>query len=210
MKGNSKNGIIGKIGVIGRFKPLHNGGELMLEAICNNAEQVIIGIGSCNKYNARNPFTAEESEEMIHLVLAQKYSNYTIIKIPDYGHLPQYRDGKKWKETVVEKFGALDYFVSGNDYVSNLLKDRYDIMHPCELIPKEKQIMLKATEVRVEMARGGNWQDLVPDAVSEYITRNGLDKRFRKEFGLETLAKLGEHYWLPEDILQERQNVELR
>lgn len=50
-----------KLGAIGRFKPLHLGAAAMLEALCENAEEVVIGIGSSNKYNLRNPFTAEES-----------------------------------------------------------------------------------------------------------------------------------------------------
>ena len=38
------------------------------------------------------------------------------------------------------------------------------------------------------MARGEAWQELVPPEVAAFIENNGLDERFRREFGLETLA----------------------
>jgi nicotinamide mononucleotide adenylyltransferase len=42
--------------------------------------------------------------------------------------------------------------------------------------------------VRKTMARGGDWRDLVPKEVADYITARQLDERFRREFGLQTLA----------------------
>ncbi len=198
---------LGRIGVVGRFKPLHKGGALMLEAACENADYVIIGIGSSNKYNVRNPFTAEESKEMIDRYLSSRFDNYSIIFIPDFGHIPEYSDGQKWRKYMLNAYGKLDHFVSGNDYVRNLLKEDYDIIHPGSLIPKEKHLMLRATEVRVEMARHGNWKAFVPEEVVNYLEDNGLVERFRKEFGLQTLANLLEDYNLPENIKQEREHI---
>ncbi|MDO8516897.1 MAG: adenylyltransferase/cytidyltransferase family protein [Nanoarchaeota archaeon] len=248
---------LGKVGLIGRFKPVHNGAALMLETVCEKAESVIIGIGSSNKYNARNPFLPEESEEMVRLVL-EKFSNqknplvysgnfldegnssefpalkikqifsdlklkpvslqpnykelnfnfrhYEILHVPDFSHILQYSNGEKWKEYVCGQFGELDNFVTSNDFVKELLKDRYNIIHPSELIPKEKQILLKATEVRLEMARFGNWKKLVPEKISEYLEKNNLVSRFQNEFGLQTLALLSENLNLneTEDAAEEK------
>ena len=195
-----------KLGVIGRFKPLHNGGALLLETVCEQAEQVIIGVGSPNKYNMRNPFTAEETKKMLEAYLSPRFKNYEIVFVKDYAHIPKYSDGKKWKEEAVKTFGSLDAFVTGNDWTAELLKQDYKIIHPAELIPEEKWIMLRATMVRVEMAKGGNWQELVPEAVARYIKENKLDERFRKEFGLQTIAKLADcdDYTQPEDAWAER------
>ena len=195
-----------KLGVIGRFKPLHNGGALLLETVCEQAEHVIIGIGSPNKYNMRNPFTAEETKEILEAYLSPRFKNYEIVFVQDYAHIPEYSDGKKWKEETVKRFGSLDAFVTGNDWTAELLKQDYKILHPAELIPEEKWIMLRATMVRVEMAKGGNWQELVPEAVARYIKENKLDERFRKEFGLQTIAKLADckDYTQPEDAWAER------
>ena len=198
---------LGKIGVVGRFKPLHNGGVVMLETLCENAEHVTIGLGSCNKYNARNPFTAEESKKMIDLVLSPKYSNYSTLFIPDYAHVPEYRDGKKWVEEVLEQYGPLDAFISGDDYVSDLLKEHYRIIHPASLIPDDKKIRVRATMARVEIAKGTDeWKHYVPKEVADYLENSGLVERFRKEFGLETLALLenGVDYTRHESSVEEK------
>lgn len=179
---------LGRVGVIGRFKPLHNGGAVMLDAICEHAEHVIIGLGSSNKYNLRNPFTAEESAGMVHAHLSLRFSNYELIHVPDFGHIKEYSDGRKWKEYVQEHFGALDHFVSGNEYVSELLKDKYNVIHPTALISPEKYVMIRATEVRMKMARYEDWQSLVPEVVAQYLENNNLVERFRKKFGLQTIA----------------------
>jgi hypothetical protein len=42
--------------------------------------------------------------------------------------------------------------------------------------------------VRQAMAEGDGWQEMVPSAVADYLTQNQLDQRFRREFGLQTLA----------------------
>ncbi len=196
---------LGTVGLVGRFKPLHNGGAAMLESICDNADHVLIGIGSSNKYNSRNPFTAEESRGMIDAYLSQRFSNYSFIEVPDFAHIPEYSDGQKWKEYVVGHFGKLDYFVSGNSYVSELLQDKYRIIHTAEKIPSEKRTCLRATTVRMEMAKGCDWKRLVPKEVADYLEKNGLVERFRREFGLETIAELsGTEYLKHETALDEK------
>ncbi|MEK6816851.1 MAG: hypothetical protein AABY09_04515 [Nanoarchaeota archaeon] len=180
------------LGVIGRFKPLHIGGELMLKAVCGNAERAVIGIGSCNKHNMRNPFTPEETKGMIDAVLAPKYSNYSIVFIPDFAHIPEFSDGQRWRKEIVGRFGTLDAFVSGDDYVSDLLKDDYRIIKPTELIRPEDYVFVRSTMVRVAMAKGEDYSRMVSAQVSEYLERNGLVERFRKEFGLQTLTSLAD------------------
>lgn len=178
----------GLVGLIGRWKPLHVGGYRVLRSACENSEFVKIGVGSSNKYNLRNPFTSEESKKMIEYSLSPEFDNFEVVEIPDFGHVPEYRDGKRWTQEIVDKFGDLDVFISSNDYVRDLLKDKYDLVHCWELLNKKDQIRLRATHVRIEMAKFGNWERLVPEKVADYIKENNLDDRFRKEFGLKTLA----------------------
>lgn len=179
-----------RVGFIGRFKPLHNGGAVALEAICRQAAEVIIGLGSSNKYNLRNPFTAEESRGMLEAFLTPRFANYSFVEVPDFAHLPEYADGQQWRKYILEHFGTLNYFFTGNLYVKQLLEGDYPFLHPASLLPQEKMIKLRATEVRVEIARGGNWQSLVPLQVADYLERNSLVERFRREFGRETLSAL--------------------
>ncbi len=178
------------VGLIGRFKPLHNGAALMLDAVCDQAEEVKIGIGSSNKYNLRNPFTVEETEGMIRAYLSPRHGNFKIIHVPDFAHVPDYADGQQWRRYVKDHFGTLDAFVSGNDYVRNLLREDYTIINPANLIAAEKYLRMRATEVRLEMARSGSWRNLIPQEVAAYLTENNLVERFYKEFGTQALAQV--------------------
>jgi nicotinamide-nucleotide adenylyltransferase len=170
-----------RIGMIARWKPVHLGHTAILRALCNSGEEALIGVGSSNRYNARNPFTFEETRDMIQLVLAS-FSNYQIILVPDLD------DGPRWRVMVKDLFCALDAFVTENPYVTDLLKDDYRVIRPVELIPPRERVPAEGSAVRRAMARGEDWESLVPPVVAEYIKSNHLDVRFRNEFGLETLA----------------------
>jgi nicotinamide-nucleotide adenylyltransferase len=169
------------IGMIARWRPVHRGHAPVLHALCDRASQALIGIGSSNRYDLRNPFTLEETMDMIQLVLADR-QNYTLIPVPDLD------DGPRWRVMVMELFGPLDLFLTDNPYVSSLLTADYNIIKPVELVPEDEKIALDGRMVRREMARGDGWRDLVPQEVADYITARQLDERFRREFGLQTLA----------------------
>ena len=189
------------LGLVGRFKPLHKGGYALITSACEKAENIIIGIGSVNKYNLRNPFTPEEVEGMLHAVLKPEHTNYNIVRIQDFAHIPEYANGKHWAECIAKEFGLLDAFISGNSFVEGLLKHFYSIINPCKIIPPERWIKLCATEVRVAMASHNDWQSLVPDRVADYLENQGLVSLFQREFGLQTLAMLasGKDYRASED-----------
>jgi len=170
-----------RIGMVARWRPVHNGQAAVLRALCSNAREVLIGIGSSNRYNARNPFTLTETEDMLRLVLDGR-DNVRIIPVPDLD------DGLRWRLMLLGLFGPLDLFVTDNPYVANLLKDDYPLRRPVELVPLSERVRIDGSMVRAAMARGERWQAWVPEKVAEYIQSNGLDVRFRKEFGLETLA----------------------
>ncbi len=89
---------------------------------------------------------------------------------------------------VVGIFGPLDAFVTANPYVAGLLKDDYPILRPVALVPTEDRVRIDGTMVRRAMAGGDAWTDLVPNEIAAYIKEHRLDERFRREFGLETLA----------------------
>jgi nicotinamide-nucleotide adenylyltransferase len=181
-----------RIAMIARWRPVHAGQVAVLRALCASAEKVLIGIGSSNRYNARNPFTLEETEDMLRLALEERGllreehprndGGVEIVAVPDLD------DGPRWRDMVKGLFGALDMFVTDNPYVANLMKDIYRLAKPVELVPPEARVRVDGSMVRARMARGERWQDWVPARCVEYIESRGLDERFRREFGLQTLA----------------------
>lgn len=170
-----------RIGMIARWRPVHLGHAPVLCALCDGASEALIGIGSSNIYDVRSPFTLDETIDMIRLVLGDR-QNYTLIPVPDLF------DGPRWRVMVIDLFGALDLFVTENPYVASLLSGDYRVIRPVTLVPEEERVAIDGSLVRREMARGEGWQDLVPREVADYITAKKLDERFRREFGLETLA----------------------
>ncbi len=171
-----------RIATIARWKPVHNGHLPVLRALCEAADHAVIGMGSSNAYDLRNPFTLQETETMLRLALSG-WDNYSLLPVPDL------HDGPRWRAMVKEMMGDLDLFVTDNPYVYHLLRDDYRVERPVSLIPAQEQIRLNGTMVRLAMARGEDWQSLTPPAVADYILQQGLDLRFRREFGLQTLAQ---------------------
>lgn len=172
---------LGRLGMVARWKPVHLGHAAVLEALAEHADEVLIGIGSSNRYDIRNPFTPEESEAMIRRVLGGR-RGYTILPVPDLGH------GPRWRAMVTELFGPLDLFVTANGYVRDLMREVYRVIHPVTLVAPERRVPLDATAVRRAMAQGEGWKEMVPPEVATWIEDQGLDRRFRREFGLATLA----------------------
>lgn len=167
--------------MIARWRPVHLGHTPVLRALCERSDQAIIGIGSANRYNLRNPFTLEETIDMLRLALAD-HNNYKLLPIEDLD------DGPRWREMIKPLLGQVDLFVTANPYVAQLLQADYPICRPVSLIANEDKIPLDGTMVRHEMAAGGKWEQMVPESIADYIKTNKLDERFRREFGLEALA----------------------
>ncbi|AKT43267.1 hypothetical protein [Chondromyces crocatus] len=171
---------VGRLAIIARWKPVHAGHAAVLGSLVERADEVLIGIGSSNRYNARNPFTSSESATMIQLVL-RGHCNYRVIDVPDLD------DGPRWRQMVKEMLGAIDLFVTANGYVRSLLIEDYPILHPVHLVPPELRVRVDGTMVRVAMARGDAWRSLVPAEVEHYLEEHGLVERLRSEFGAELL-----------------------
>ena len=172
---------VSRIAMIARWKPVHLGHAAVLEALADRADHAIVGIGSPNKYDASNPFTADETASMIRLVLDGR-DNVDLVEVPDLGH------GPRWRAMVVGMFGPLDLFATANGYVRSLLEHDYRVVHPVWLIAPERRVAVNGTMVRRLMARSEQWRDLVPPVIAGYLDANGLVERFRSEFGDETRA----------------------
>jgi nicotinamide-nucleotide adenylyltransferase len=169
------------IAILGRWQPVHLGHQAAIQSLCERFENVLIGIGSANVHDYRNPFSLAEVTEMLRLSLGA-YSNYTLAPIPDV------RPDPEWCRLAIKTFGDSICLVTANPYVRSLLEGQFLISHPVDFIPEDRKIAVTATTVRREMARGGDWQSLVPAEIAAFILQNRLDQRFRSEFGLHTLA----------------------
>jgi nicotinamide-nucleotide adenylyltransferase len=174
------------IAMVARWKPVHLGHAAVLRGLVRNAQTALIGIGSSNKYDIENPFTAAETADMIRLVLTG-HDNFKLIEVPDLGN------GPRWRSLVRQLFGPVDVFVTSNAYVYSLLREVYPMMHPVRLVPASERNPQNGAAVRQAMARpSDDWAELLPQCVADYLRERGLIERFRREFGRATLASFGE------------------
>jgi nicotinamide-nucleotide adenylyltransferase len=176
-----RSGTLGRAGLVARFKPVHLGHAAVLEALVPRCDSLLIGLGSANRHDLRNPWSADESAEMIRAVIGSP-AHVRLLPLPDLG------DGPRWSRMVADAFGPLDVFVTANDWVRELMAACYPVVHPLTLIAPERRVPIDGVRVRRALARGEDWRALVPAAVAELISARGWDARFRAEFGLETLA----------------------
>jgi len=170
---------VGRMAMIARWKPLHLGQTAALDGLLARAEELTIGIGSANRLDLRNPFTAVETATMLRLHLGDRAQ---LVEVPDLG------DGPRWADMVCEMLGELDLFVTANPWVWSLLRGRYRLCHPVHLVPPARRVPIDGTAVRLAMARGEDWRALVPPAVADWLEAQGLVDRFRRDFGAATLA----------------------
>src|SRR5438309_10528143 len=98
-------------GLVCRFKPVHLGHQALLETLCQRFSHVTIGLGSANRRDERNPFSALESGRMIERVLRPRFGNFELVLVPDLG------DGPRWARLVRELMGPLSVFVTENPWV---------------------------------------------------------------------------------------------
>jgi nicotinamide-nucleotide adenylyltransferase len=167
--------------MIARWKPVHLGHAAVLHALLDRAESVLIGVGSANRYDLDNPFTAAETTRMIDATLDGR-AGYTIVRVDDLG------DGPRWADMVASMLGPLDYYVTANAYVRSLLMDRYTVVHPVALLDPARRVRVDGTMVRRALADGDDWRSLVPPPVAALLEREGWAARFQREFGEATRA----------------------
>ena len=172
---------LARVGFVARFRPPHLGHSAILSALSRDAATVVVGIGSANRYDLDNPFTGEETSELLRPLLTE--GRFEIHLLPDL------YDGPRWAEMVHGRFGELDLFVTANDYVRSLVEGFWRVRHPLELLEPAERVAVDGKGVRRAIARGDDWARLVPPEVARALRSRGLARRFREEFGLETLAR---------------------
>lgn len=162
--------------MIARWKPVHLGHQRVLQALQRCASELIVGIGSANRWNERNPFTVPETEDMLRLALLPDFP-VQLLAVEDLDNPPL------WASRLASRLGPLDALVTANPWVRDCMSVYYKVEHPVTFLPPEERIPLNATMVREAWRDAQPWRHLVPGAVAEYLEQHDLVKRYRREFG---------------------------
>ncbi len=158
--------------MMGRFQPFHLGHLDLVRQILKDCDEVVIAITSSQfNYLDKDPFTAGERIEMIHDSLKESNVDLTrciIIALDNQFNIAT------WSSYLKSMLPQFDKVYSGNDYVKMLLADsKIKVVKPIFLDRQQ----YNATKIRSMIISDGEWQNLVPPAVSEFIKKiNGKNR----------------------------------
>jgi nicotinamide-nucleotide adenylyltransferase len=147
---------------IGRFQPFHNGHMLVIQGMAKVCKKIVIAIGSSDKHDADNPWTAEQRKDMIQRALQAR----DIIPMFDvvFIEVPDQKSDHDWATHVLELAGPVDVLWSGNKDTQECFEGKLEIKNIVE-VPG-----ISSTKIRELMAKNDwTWQDYVPEAVASAI-----------------------------------------
>ncbi|EKD32813.1 MAG: nicotinamide-nucleotide adenylyltransferase [uncultured bacterium] len=159
---------------IGRFQPFHNGHLMVLKGMVKLCDKVKVVIGSSDKSNSKdNPFDIRERKEMIQRALQDE----NIIPLHDVELLELADDPSDdaWADKCAAKISPCDACWSGDSSVLSLMKTRGIEGREIKEVPG-----ISATEIRKRMSQAGNWQEMVPKAVAQYLFEIEGEQRVAK------------------------------
>ena len=157
---------------IGRFQPYHDGHHHMVEEIAAEVDEVVLGIGSAgDSHSRRNPFTAGERLMMVTKSVADLDVPTYVVPIEDLER------NSVWVSHVQSMCPQFDVAYSNNPLVIQLFSEAGVQVRQSPMFRREE---LEGTELRERMIDGGDWRELVPDAVTEVIEEIGGVERIRR------------------------------
>ena len=156
---------------VGRFQPFHNGHKAVIDLLCNEVDELIIGIGSAQmSHDIRHPFTAGERVLMIQRVLADAKIPVYIIPLEDI------KRNALWVAHVVSMVPPFDVVYTSNPLVIRLFTEAgFRVESP----PMYQRQELSGTAIRQKMLEGDEWKQYVPEAAALVIESVGGVSRIR-------------------------------
>ncbi|MEE9152233.1 MAG: nicotinamide-nucleotide adenylyltransferase [Thermoplasmata archaeon] len=148
--------------LLGRFQPFHNGHLKVVKEITEDADYLVIAIGSAQySHSLENPFSAGERYTMIsRALMAQGIENYHLVTIED---LHRYA---AWVSHVVSQSPKFDVVYAHNPLSLRLFTEGGFTVVELKLHEPGKY---SGTEIRRRMIAGEEWRNLLPKEVVEVI-----------------------------------------
>jgi nicotinamide-nucleotide adenylyltransferase len=152
---------------IGRFQPYHLGHQAVIEKIAEEAEEIVIVIGSAqDSHTPENPFTGGERMEMIYASLRECSLCHRCYVTP----LQDVQRNSIWVSHLQSMVPRFDLAYSNNPLVVQLFTEAGIAVKKPPLYQRE---LYSGTAIRRLMRVGGDWTGLVPDAVAAFIRERG-------------------------------------
>jgi len=167
--------------VPGRFQPLHWGHIKTIEYAMNNADEVLVVIGSAQEsFTIKNPLTAGERFEMLDIAFRHYFgddyrSRIIIVPVMDIAM------NKVWVQYLRMLLPPFEGVVSGNELVRMLFEDvGLKALSP----PLYRREVCSGTRIRELILEGSrDWMECVPGPVREFLVKVGFAERIRRLAG---------------------------
>jgi nicotinamide-nucleotide adenylyltransferase len=148
---------------IGRFQPFHNGHLSVIQKICEQADELIIGIGSAQRsHTIIDPFTAGERVLMITRVLAMQKIKKMWYVIP----IEDIQRNALWVSHIRAMTPPFDAVYSSNPLVARLFFEAQVKVYSPTMHERD---CLSGTNIRERMMQGKEWRHLIPLEVVQVI-----------------------------------------
>jgi len=159
---------------VGRFQPFHKGHLKAMKGILKEVDELVIVVGSSQySHTIENPFTTGERVVMIRRALIEERvdsSRYWIIPIPDM-HIHMI-----WVAEVVGYTPKFDTVYTNEPLTRRLFIEGGFKVKPVPFYRREEY---SSTEIRQRILHRENWEELVPEAVAQFIKEIDGAERLR-------------------------------
>lgn len=152
--------------VVGRFQPFHNGHLYLLRQALEQAEQLVIGIGSSNVSNHDNPYFLTKRKKAIQEVIKRENLGKRIKSIIS---LPDIPDDDEWARRTLSKSGKVDVIISNNDSGVNVFFEKLGI--PILRFSYYDREHLEGVKIRKLMRGGEKWEDRIPQYLLPFFKK---------------------------------------
>ena len=154
---------------IGRFQPYHDGHHAMVERIADEADELVLGIGSADdSHTTHDPFTAGERIMMITRAVAEFDLPVYVVPLEDINR------NAVWVSHVESMCPDFDVAYSNNPLVVRLFEESGIEVRQSPMFDRDR---LEGSDIRERMVQDLAWRDHVPDPVVETIEEiNGIQR----------------------------------
>lgn len=151
--------------VIGRFQPFHLGHKFLIEEALKIADKIIIGIGSANKNDEKNPWHWKDRKKFIQEFVNKENLREKVVKIIQLHDNP---DDDVWFGNLIKKTGKFDVTIGNNPWNNGII-ERHGI--PAVTVGFKNRHTWEGIQIRRLMKEKKKWQDRVPEYIQTLIAK---------------------------------------
>ena len=133
--------------VVGRFQPFHRGHLYLIRTALEQADMIVIGIGSANVRDADNPYDAKSRQEIVARAMEHEGIAHRIDSIVPIDDTP---DDGEWLSLAIDRVGEIDLVIGNNEWVNGIFeKAGYRVMR----IPLYKREIYEGKKIRARLRK---------------------------------------------------------